>query len=392
MSNMVTSPAYPALTPQIWDDKFFSEYVRQSKYSRYMGTDETAMFQVKEDLTKKKGDKVTFAKVGKLEGTGVTGTAVLEGQEEVLDQHAMVIQADMFRHAVAVTDWDEEKSAIDLRDAARSRLKTWEMEKMKWEITQALTQVAVGTNADNTQSIVPMVSATAAQRNTWVTNNSDRVLFGGKVSNYNSVFATAAATIADTDIMTPAMLSLAKRLAQQANPLITPIKTVSDDEEWFVVWMHPLHFRDLRLNASLMSYQAQALPRAKDNILFTGGDIIWDGMIVKECWELGMPRYISGTAQAALGTLAGAGAGGTVDVGMSVFAGAQAVGLAWAQRMKSTTNMRDYGFRHGVGIQEARGIQKLQFGRHFVGTNAPDDTAPCDNGTFSIFAAAVADA
>ena len=34
-----------------------------------------------------------------------------------------------------------------------------------------------------------------------------------------------------------------------------------------------------------------------------------------------------------------------------------------AQRMKSTTNTRDYGYMHGVGIQEMRGIGKLRFGR-----------------------------
>jgi N4-gp56 family major capsid protein len=387
---MVVSPAYPPLVPQIWDDKFFSEYVRQSKYSRYMGTSEQSMFQVREDLTKKKGDKITFAKVGKLEALGVFGTTSLEGNEEILDQHAMVIQADMFRHAVAVTDWDEQKSAIPLRDVARSRLKTWEMERMKYDITNALTQVAVGTNADGTQSTIGIVAATAAQQNTWVVNNQDRVLFGALVSNYSATFATAAATITNTTVLTKSMVSLAKRLAQTANPLIAPIKTVSDDEEWYVLWCHPLCFRDLRLDPTLMTYQAQALPRAKDNILFTGGDILWDGVIIKELWELGVPRYLSGVAQAAQGTLVGVGGGG-INVGVNVLAGAQAVGLAWAQRLKSTTNTRDYGFRHGVGIQEARGIQKLQFGRHYVGGAASSDAAPCDNGTFTIFASAVPD-
>ncbi len=387
---MVVSPAYPALVPQLWDDKFFSEYVRQSKFSRYMGTDEQSMFQVREDLTKKKGDKITFAKVGKLEGAGIFGTANLEGNEEILDQHAMVIQADMFRHAVAVTDWDEQKSAIPLRDIARSRLKTWEMEKMKYDLVNALTQVAIGTNSDGTQSTIGIAAGSTAQLNTWVTNNGDRVLFGYLNSNYSTTFATAAATITAADILTPSQISLAKRMAQIANPLIAPIKTVSDDEEWYVMWCHPLCFRDLRNNAQLMTFQSQALPRAKDNILFTGGDILWDGVIIKELWELGIPRFIAGTAQPTPGTLVGAGASG-INVGVNILCGAQAVGLAWAQRMKSTTNTRDYGFRHGVGIQEARGIQKLQFGRHYVGSSASSDATPCDNGTFTVFAAAVPD-
>jgi hypothetical protein len=45
--------------------------------------------------------------------------------------------------------------------------------------------------------------------------------------------------------------------------------------------------------------------------------------------------------------IAGAGGGG-IDVAMSALCGAQALGVAWAQRMKSTTNTRDYGYMHGV--------------------------------------------
>jgi hypothetical protein len=59
--------------------------------------------------------------------------------------------------------------------------------------------------------------------------------------------------------------------------------------------------------------------------------------------------------------IAGAGASG-INVGTALLCGAQALGVAWAQRTKTTTNTRDYGFMHGVGIQEMRGIGKLRFG------------------------------
>ena len=86
--------------------------------------------------------------------------------------------------------------------------------------------------------------------------------------------------------------------------------------------------------------------------------------------------------------IANAGAGGTTDVAMSALCGAQALGIAWAQRTKSTTNTRDYGYMHGVGIQEMRGIGKLRFGTD----PTVDTTKPVDAGVVSIFTTAVADA
>ena len=56
---MAQTYAVAGLTPQIWDSEFFRDYVRMSRYKRYMGTDEAAIFQLKEDLTKKRGDRVT---------------------------------------------------------------------------------------------------------------------------------------------------------------------------------------------------------------------------------------------------------------------------------------------------------------------------------------------
>ncbi len=86
---MALTTARTGLTPQIWDDQFFMEYVRDNRFKRYMGTDENSIIQLKEDLTKKRGDRVTFAAVNKLTGAGVTGNTTLEGNEEELDSRSM---------------------------------------------------------------------------------------------------------------------------------------------------------------------------------------------------------------------------------------------------------------------------------------------------------------
>ena len=326
---MNLTPARQGLTPLVWDTDFFVEYVRKNQFARYMGTQMGSMIQVREDLTRKPGDTVVFPTVRRLVGAGVTGDTVLEGNEEILNARSLNLTVSAFRHAVAVSDWDEQKSVIDLREAAREALMVWELEKMRNDIISSLEAMTADGNIQ-----VSYGAASAAQRNTWMVNNADRVLFGNSKSNaVSGVMATALATIsAATGKMTAATVTLAKRIARTANPRIRPI-SVNDDEEWFVFFMPSLPFRDLMQDPVIINTLQYAWDRGRDNPLFTAGDILYNGVIIREIPE--MP------------VIPGAGAGG-IDVAMSAFCGAQALGVAWAQRMKSTTNTRDYNYMHGV--------------------------------------------
>lgn len=356
---MSLTTARTGLTPQQWDDKFFMEYVRENRFKRYMGTDENSIIQLKEDLGKAPGDKVTFAAVNKLSGAGQTGNSTLEGHEEELDARSMAVTVAPLRHAVAVTNWDEQKSAIDLRNAGKMALKMWAMEKMKTGIINALGSingVAYGT-------------ATADQRNAWVVDNVDRVLFGALKSNYSATHATALTNIDNTDDkLTTSAVSLMKRIAQTASPAIKPIR-LSEDEEWYVLFANSLAFRDLSRDTAMTAANRDARVRGvTDNPLFTGGSLVWDGVIIREIPEIAYQAS-------------------TIQVGPAYLCGAQALGVAWAQRTKTTTQVSDYGFRNGVGLQEMRGIEKLIFGS---GAGDTDDLK--DHGLVTGWFAAVADA
>lgn len=359
---MALTTARSGLTPQQWDDKFFMEYVRENRFKRYMGTDENSIIQLKEDLTKKPGDKVTFAAVNKLTGAGQTGNATLEGNEEALDSRSMAVTVAPLRHAVAVTNWDEQKSAIDLRNTAKMALKLWSMEKMKTAVIAALGSI----------NGVAYGSASEVQKDAWLVDNADRVLFGAAKSNNSANdHSLSLANIDNTnDKLTPAAISLMKRIAQTASPAIKPIR-LNEDEEWFVLFTGSRAFRDLANNATMTQANRDARQRGMDNPLFTGGSLIWDGVIIREVPEIGV--------------LAGVGAG-AIDVQAAYLCGAQAVGVAWAQRTKTTTDTRDYGYINGCGIQEMRGIEKLIFGS---GSGDTDDLK--DHGLVTGFFAGVAD-
>jgi N4-gp56 family major capsid protein len=361
---MAVTPAVAGLTPQIWDDKFFTSYVRANQFSRYMGTTENALIQVKEDLTKKNGDKVTFALVNDLTGAGVAGSTALEGAEEALGSRSATVTVALARNGVVVHEWDEQKSAIDLRNAAKPQLKSWLLKKDRTDILTAL----------GTVNGVAFASATEAQRDAWLDDNFDRVLFGKLVSNTDATGGTVAydyssslAAIDNTDDkLTKAVVSLAKRRAKIASPTIRPIE-VDEKGEWYVMFAASTSFRDLK--ADLATTHADAMQRGRDNPLFVDGDLVYDGVIIKEIPEIAVVSN------------------GTIDCAPNYLCGAQALGFAWAQRPTTRTEQRDYGALHGVAIQQIRGLSKLQFGK-----GSGDTTDLVDHGVFTVWTAGVADA
>src|SRR5688572_16477266 len=94
------------LRVQQWDDSFFTEYVRESRFKPYMGTDENSIIQVKEDLMKKRGDRLTYNLFSRLTNAAITGTANLEGQEESRSQRAHLLTVDKIRNGVRVAEME----------------------------------------------------------------------------------------------------------------------------------------------------------------------------------------------------------------------------------------------------------------------------------------------
>ncbi len=365
---MAQTNAVAGLTPQMWDSDFFRDYVRMSRYKRYFGTDEAAIFQINEQLTAKKGSSITFALVNELTGNGVTGNNTLMGNEERLGSRSQQLTVDVLRHAVAVDDWDDQKSVIDLRNAAKVQLREWAMKQLRDACTNALGMI---------DGVVYSASS-ATNRNTWWANNADRVVCGTVAANYaGAVFATDIAKIGSGEIFSPAMLSLMKRKAQSASPKIKPVYVKEMDQEWYVCFVNSRSWRDLTENSPTTNVMTlanrDARVRGVDNPLFTGDSLVWDGIIVREIPEISPLTDISGSSGAAVAPV--------------YLCGAQAVGLAWAQRTKSTTNVTDYDFLHGVGVQEIRRVEKLRFGTA-VGA---DTTTPKDHGIVTGFFAAASD-
>lgn len=362
------------LRVQQWDDSFFEEYVRGSRFKPYYGTDENSVIQMKEDLTKKKGDRITYALVNRLTNDATTGVTTLVGNEEDLVSRSHMLTVDKRRNAVVVPEMAEQKSAIPLRNAAKAMLKSWALEDTRNLIIKALNSFRDGTTVSTWTTGAELQALGATLHDQWQVDNADRILFGAYGTHATDFSAGHAQVDNTSDKMTATLLTNAKIMAGQASPKVTPIR-IDGDEEWYVCFMHSYQLRDLVLSdTTFQAAQREARERSKDNPLFRGADYLWNGIIIKEIPEMPLVAASSVTG------------GASIVTACAKLCGAQALGFGIAKRWASKVRSEDdYGDKAGVGIEQIYGIEKLCFGS---GTGDTDDLK--QNGVVDIWTAAVA--
>ncbi len=330
-----------ALQVEQWDSNFFTEYLHDGGFKDLMGTNENAVIQVKEQPGKGNGDKVTIQLINRLTNAAVTGSSTLEGNEEDMSQRSFSITVNKRRNAVRIPEMSEVQSAISLRDAARATLLDWAMEDTRDLVIQALGSLN-GT---------PFVDRTAAIADAWLVDNKDRTVFGAYARGGSAGGSDLSADLAQLD--TTADLFNSSRLddmvyvAKTCNPKIRPMRDSGNGKRYYIAFAHPAAFRDLR-NSIDTEVLASTVVQMQASKLFEGGDILWNGVIVKETDN--MPIYEN------------LGASGTTEVTPVYLCGAQAVAAAYANRWRSKTEMFDYGDKYGVAIDGIYGIQKIVFG------------------------------
>lgn len=354
-----------------WQSSFWREYVRDSGFSAYMGTSPTDIIHVMNDL-KTDGYTIRLPLVARLKGSGVSGATTLSGAEEQMDQYYMDIAWEFYRNAIRFNKKEKKKSAVDLLEHARPLLKEWASELIKYQLIGQFHSIG-GT---------AFSASDATARNTWAAANADRVLFGAAQSNYSATHLTGLGNVDSTsDKLSPDMISLAKFMAKTASPHIRPFKTGTSGREYYVMFCHPICFADLKKNSTMTAANREARPREVDsNPLFQDGDLLWDGVIIREIPEFYTAR--NGSGYNADTHLEDVGAS-TIDVGANFLCGAQAVGMVNKQAPLPTSKEdRDYGFIDGVGVELAHGIKKVTWANG-TGTNK-------DLGMVTVYASAAA--
>ncbi len=338
--------------------KIMREYIRGNLFSPYMGGGITAIIQTRNELTKA-GKQMNIPLVGRLNGRG-KGVGTLVNNEEAIDQYGFSVWVDWARNAV-VTNRDElKKESAPIWDEARDLLSDWGTELQRDEIILAMHAIAsesapVGLGSSDGQRVngILYADATAAQKNTWQTANSDRVLYGALTSN--RVAADHAASLLNidntADKLTPSFIRLLKRRARNATPKIRPYRT-EEGREYFVLFAGGRAFRDLSGDTEMVQLNQNARAREgngmNNNPLFQDGDQLVNGVIVREIPEMDDLTVVTG-----------AGAGG-IDVAPVFLTGQSAIAFAWGQQVRGTERKEDdYDFLVGLGVEMCYGIAKV---------------------------------
>jgi hypothetical protein len=358
------------------------EFVRENLFSPYYGDDISAIIRNIYDA-KKGGEQVNVPLVAKLNGNA-KGVGTLVGNEEKIDNYGFRAYVDWARNAVVTNDAEEQKDSADVFGEAKPLLSDWGKELQRDEmilafhaLPTAAAPAGLGSDAGQRVNGILYSAATPTEKNTWHTNNADRVLYGSAKSNY--VAGNHASSLANVDAtndrLSRTILGLMKRTAKSAKPKIRPFK-VKSGREYFVAFSGTRAFRDLKADLETINRDARAREDKgmDDNPLFQDGDLLYDGVIIREIPE--MDDYC---------TVAGAGAAG-IDVAPVFFCGQMAATVAWAKMPTPTKrDETDYEFVKGVGIKMCYGIAK-------IAKAAQGTSNLVDWGMATLYVASVADA
>lgn len=357
---MAKSVSNSALRRQVWAKNLFVDAMATVYFvkNKLMGTDPNNAILIQDDLQKERGDRVHFKLTQKLSGRGVRGDNELEGNEERMIFYSESVLIDQIRNAVRLEGTlDEQKDAYDKRTEAKDLLKTWIAEFIEMQI---MLKAGGVTNSTLTNVAGQQVALDYDWSNTpdFIPDADENAGFGARYLCADSAAGTTS--LATTDLITPALISRLRVMAQTASPKVLPLNIGGEDK--YVLMVHPWQAYDLKRNAEFVQAQREALPRSTDHPLFKSGQLVgeWDGvMIVQHDFVPFLDVSVAGHSfrGAAVGTDC------ANDAFRAILFGRQAVGYAKAQNRKKEWVEKnfDYDNEYGVATSLLGGIQKLVF-------------------------------
>jgi len=295
-----------ALTNKIWSATLFKEAMKDIYLTKFMGESADNIIHLKNDLTKKKGDKITFGLRMRMTEAGQSSqTAIaIETNEESLVFYDFPVELWIYGHGVrAGGKLDLQRPAFDLRTEFKDALKEWVAEKLEKLLIAALV-------ASPTAGHLVDVSGS-----------------GG------------------TELIV-ANIQKAKRKAQLATPKVRPIKV--EGGEYYVMLVHPYATKALKADSDWKNAQLYANIRGMKNPIFTGALGLIDGVVIHEYDRADL-------------LLTGA-------VALNLLCGAQAGVVGYAQYPSWLEKMFDYGRIPGVASDMILAHGKAVFNSEDFGT------------------------
>ena len=287
------------LSMEQWNASLYETYQEKTFWGKFKGTDENSAIQVKRDLSKSKGDTVTFGLAGTLVGAGVAGNSPLSytalegvgsGNEEAMVFYDQGVVIDQIRNGTRIAGaMDEQRVAFSLRNQAKGQLTSW------------------------------------------MANNEDAAVFTAiNTCDIVDISATHTAVTLDSivDMKKEAMFPTGS--TKKLRPIM-----IEGGEEVFVLGLNPTDAAALKKSDDFKQIHLEAGQRGDANKIFTGALGMYNGVIIHEHSDFGAAT--------------------------PVLFGAQAAFLAYADEVLYGEEEFDYGNQTGFMIGSIRGVELAVF-------------------------------
>lgn len=340
-------PNHP-LAVRLWAKRLFVESLRETFIDRFIGTSEkNSIIQMRDELSKSAGDRVTFGLRIQLIGAGTSGDNTLEGNEEALSTYNDTVIIDQLRHAVRSRGkMSEQRVPFSVRQEAMDGLRDWWADRIDtWFFNQAGGFTAqTDVRYTGMQAVLAPDSTHLFRPNSKTTDES--LTTGDEFS------------LAHID----RMVARAKTWQSNGGGTAVPMRPVRyKGGDYYVLFIHPYQTFSLRSN-----YNAGAwadLQKSKliangsdDNPIFQGGSFlgIYNGVAIHESARV--VNGVNSTTGAAV-----------TNVRRAVMCGAQAVVMATGrddsgpEKMNWVEELFDYNNQLGVAAGMIAGMKKTQF-------------------------------
>jgi N4-gp56 family major capsid protein len=361
--------ALSAARKKVWSTQIWMQARDQSFWmsNGWVGgntNDATRPIQRITELTKtERGDECIMQLVADLQGDGVVGDNILNGNEEALFNDAQVITIDKIRHGVrSKGEMAEQRTVIRFRATATEKLAfkiADQLDELLFLTASGVSYTLKTTGITRVNSQLPSLSFASSV----VAPSSNRILYAGA--------ATSTASLTASDKINWDIIVRANAIAKRRH--VKPIRDRGKD--YYAVVMSTEQQRDLKLDPTYQTLVAKGQDRGSKNPLFTNALAVIDGTVLYD------HNKVFCTLDAASGSKYGA--AGAVDGAQALHFGAQAMGLALlGQPETKESDINDYGNRPAVSIGRMFGMLKPQFKSLY------DSNTRQDFGVISIYTAA----
>jgi N4-gp56 family major capsid protein len=348
-----------ALAVKLWAKRLTVEALKYTNIAPLIGSTPDNIIQLKEELSKGPGDRLTYGLRTQLTGDGVTEGEVLEGNEEALTTYSDNLFLNELSHAVRVkgeTRIDNKRVPFNMRDEARAGLVDWYAKRLS---VSFFNQVC--SNLAETRTKYTGLQATSGAST-------------GRRLSCNATTTTPPESLAVGDKFKLVYLDYAVEVAKSSTATTGPIRPImiNGDEKW-VVYLHPYQVTDLRTDTASagnwfdITKAAITGGQIAKSPIYTGALGEYNGCILRAAFDV--PPSINSTTGAAV-----------ASTRRAVLMGAQAGVIGFSMNSDALTfnwveELFDYERELGVSAQAMFGIKKTQFNGIDFGVIAIDSYA-----------------